>query len=254
MMPWARFDDHFPVNRKVEGLTDTAFRLHVSAIIWCVRNLMDGVVPEGDLELVTARVRAPARFSTELVRRGLWHEAGYECGSDNCPPSGPDGWVIHDYFEFQPTKEQELAKKASNAERQRQWRERNALHGLNNGSSNGVTNRSSNSPPSRPVSKESSSNSLTGDDVAAFDEFWAVYPRRKAKDAARKAYTAALKRGGHEEILAGAVAYRDECRGDRRAEQYIAHASTWLNQGRWKDHLEQQQHLFDDRPRSFLEN
>lgn len=237
-MPWVRFDDHFPLNRKVDGLSDTAFRLHVSAIFWCARNLTDGVVPEEDLEIVTARVRAPARFSTELVRRGLWHEAGFQCDSEECPPPGPNGWVIHDYWEYQPSKARVVADRAANAERQKNWRERNALHEPNNGSSNGVSNGGSNKTPSRPVPKESSTNSLTADQAAEFDEFWTVYPRRKAKDAARKAYASALKRGAHEEILEGAVAYRDECQREQRAEQYIAHASTWLNQGRWKDHLE----------------
>jgi len=243
-MPWVRFDDHFPVNRKVDGLSDTAFRLHVSAIFWCARNLTDGVVPEEDLELVTARVRAPARFSTELVRRGLWHEAGYDCGSATCPPPGTNGWVIHDYWEFQPSKDRVLADRASSAERQQRWRERNALHGPNNGGSNGVTNGGSNSAPSRPVPKEKKTprNGVT-DALPVpeqFDEFWTVYPRKKAKEAARKAYLAALKRGaGHEEILDGAVAYRDECERERREERFVAHASTWLNQGRWKDHLEE---------------
>jgi len=121
LMPWVRFDDHFPANRKVDGLSDTAFRLHVSAIFWCARNLTDGVVPEGDLELVTARVRAPARFATQLVERGLWHEAGHACGSSNCPVPGPDGWVIHDYLEYQPGKDAVTRQRKAKAERQARW-------------------------------------------------------------------------------------------------------------------------------------
>lgn len=120
-MPWVRFDDAFPVHRKVDGLSDTAFRLHVSAIFWCARNLTDGAVPEEDLELVTARVRAPARFATELVRRGLWHEAGHECDSPHCPPAVKSGWVIHDYLEFQPSKEKVAVQRVAKAERQARW-------------------------------------------------------------------------------------------------------------------------------------
>lgn len=132
-MPWVRFDDVFPINRKVDGLSDAAFRLHVSAIFWCARNLTDGFVPEGDLELVSARVRTPTRFAAELVDRGLWieHETG---------------WQIKDYLDFQPSKEQVLEDRKKAAERQRKWRDakRNTV---SNGSSNGV----SNAAPPRPA-------------------------------------------------------------------------------------------------------
>ena len=53
-MPWVRFDDQYPIHRKVAGLSDTAFRLHSAAIFWCVRNGTDGFVPEEDLDLVAS--------------------------------------------------------------------------------------------------------------------------------------------------------------------------------------------------------
>lgn len=148
-MPWVRFDDTFPVHRKVDGLSDTAFRLHVSAIFWCARNLTDGAVPEEDLELVTARVRAPARFATELVRRGLWHKQGHDC--PECPQIA-GSWVIHGYLEFQPSKEKVLAERRGSAERQRAWRDRHKEL-PDNASSNGVSNSGTNAAPSRPVPK-----------------------------------------------------------------------------------------------------
>lgn len=132
-MPWVRFDDTFPINRKVDGLSDAAFRLHVSAIFWCARNLTDGFVPEDDLELVCARVRTPARFAAQLVDRKLWHER-------------PGGWQIKDYLDYQPSKEKVLEDREKSAERQRKWREshRNAV---SNDSSNMVTNTT----PPRPA-------------------------------------------------------------------------------------------------------
>lgn len=107
-MTWVRFDDQFPIHRKVAGLTDAAFRLHVSAIPWCSRNLTDGVVPTGDLDDVCARVRTPQRFAAELVGRGLWHDAGEECGSEHCSAPSDEGWVIHDYLGFQPSRSKVL--------------------------------------------------------------------------------------------------------------------------------------------------
>lgn len=161
-MPWVRFDDQFPINRKVTRLSDAAFRLHVSAVFWCARNLTDGAVPEEDLEDVSARVRTPGRFVPELLDRGLWHEVGTECSSPNCPAdphnavtapvTADKGWVIHDYFEYQPSKEQVLADRAGSAERQKRWRERQKqAEQARNAVSNGASNGGSNAAPSRPV-------------------------------------------------------------------------------------------------------
>jgi hypothetical protein len=145
-MPWVRFDDTFPTHRKVDGLSDAAFRLHVSAIFWCARNLTDGVVPEEDLDLVTARVRTPARFTAELVGRGLWHGSGHAC--PDCPDVA-SGWVIHGYLEFQPSKEKVLVDRRSSADRQKAWRDRHSQSNRN-GSSNAVSNGPSNPAPTRP--------------------------------------------------------------------------------------------------------
>lgn len=135
-MPWVRFDDMFPINRKVDGLTGDAFRLHVSAIFWCARNLTDGFVPESDLELVTARVKGVRKHAHELVERDLWI-------------TRPGGWLINDYLEFQPSKEKVLADREAAAERQRRWREKRLSNGDNG--RNGVTNNGSHATPPRPA-------------------------------------------------------------------------------------------------------
>ena len=147
-MPWVRFDDQFTIHRKVDGLSDAAFRLHASAIFWSARNLTDGFVSREDLDGVTARVRTPARFAAECVRRGVWHDAREQCLSEKCPgPVYGDGWVIHDYWEYQFTKEQVVRARDASAKRQAKWR------ASRNGSSNGVTNGVSASSPSRPPLK-----------------------------------------------------------------------------------------------------
>jgi hypothetical protein len=65
-----------------------------------------------------------------------------------------------------------------------------------------------------------------------FDAFWAVYPRREAKAAARKAFSKAVKTVDPDEIIAGAIRYRSD---PNREDQYTAHAATWLNAERWTD-------------------
>jgi hypothetical protein len=148
-MPWVRFDDQFPIHRKVDRLTDAAYRLHTSAIFWCARNLTDGFVSEEDLDGVTARVRTPPRFAAECVKRDVWHHARQPCPSEKCPgPVDNDGWVIHDYWEYQPSKAQVMKDREATARRQANWRARR------NGSSNGVTDDVTNAAPSRPAPKE----------------------------------------------------------------------------------------------------
>ena len=58
------------------------------------------------------------------------------------------------------------------------------------------------------------------------------YPRRVGKLAAMKAYQKALTVATAAEILAGVEEYLKHLPEDV---QFIAHAATWLNQGRWMD-------------------
>jgi len=74
------------------------------------------------------------------------------------------------------------------------------------------------------------------DDGEAFDRFWAAYPRRVAKEAARKAYGKAIERGATDAaLLAGAQRYAAE-RKDQDP-KYTKHPATWLNGGCWEDEL-----------------
>lgn len=67
----------------------------------------------------------------------------------------------------------------------------------------------------------------------AFDEFWAIYPRKAGKQAALKAFEKAYAAlGDFETIILGAKRYRDD---PNRHAAYTAHAATWLNAGRWDD-------------------
>jgi hypothetical protein len=154
-MPWVRFDDQFPIHRKVDGMSDAAYRLHTSAIFWSARNLTDGFVSREDLDGVTARVRTPARFAAECVRRGVWHLAGQDCPSLKCPaPVDKPGWVIHDYWVYQPTKEQVVKEREAAAKRQAKWRAaRNGAGQPRNAVSNGVSNAVSSPSPPRPERK-----------------------------------------------------------------------------------------------------
>lgn len=72
-----------------------------------------------------------------------------------------------------------------------------------------------------------------------FDDFWAVYPRRVGKGEARKCYDRRIRSGTSEEaLLAGAQRYAAwVAAGGVEAMRFVAHPSTWLNQGREADDL-----------------
>ena len=71
------------------------------------------------------------------------------------------------------------------------------------------------------------------DEPEGFAEWYAVYPRHVARDAAAAAYGRAVKRVSAEVLLAGARRYRAECAGTEA--HYVAHPASWLNAGRWAD-------------------
>jgi hypothetical protein len=69
---------------------------------------------------------------------------------------------------------------------------------------------------------------------AAFRRFMAVYPKRVAKLAARKAFATAIKQGADPEaIIAVAARYATERAGQDA--RYTKHPTTWLNGGCWED-------------------
>ncbi|WHX19804.1 hypothetical protein QFW82_23535 [Streptomyces malaysiensis subsp. malaysiensis] len=74
---------------------------------------------------------------------------------------------------------------------------------------------------------------------AAFDAFWQAYPRKIAKGAARRAWSAALKRGADPTaITAAAARHADHWRRLGTNPQYIPYPATWLNGERYDDALE----------------
>ena len=68
---------------------------------------------------------------------------------------------------------------------------------------------------------------------AAFEAWYAAYPLRKGKGDAERKWALAVKRGATpEELLAGAVRYRDD---PTRDPAYTLHPKTWLHGGHWAD-------------------
>lgn len=108
-MAWAKIDDQMHRRRKVRGLSDAAWRLYVSAIIDACAEGSDGVLEGWALrELLPSHHEDHVRA---LLARGLLHDAP-TCASQTClssqglPIAGTDLYVIHDFGQWQMTREE----------------------------------------------------------------------------------------------------------------------------------------------------
>lgn len=80
--------------------------------------------------------------------------------------------------------------------------------------------------------KKSSTSELTD----RFDSLWLMYPNKKGKENAAKAYKKAIKEGvTDDQIKTGIKNYLQEISVKNTPKTYIAHGSTWFSQRRWND-------------------
>lgn len=94
--PYFTLTNEYPRHRKIRGLSDKAFRLHVTLIALCNEDRNDGLVLKGDLNMLGAKA------GKELLDAGLVHEH-------------PQGFQMHDYLDHQKSAaqiEELISKKA----------------------------------------------------------------------------------------------------------------------------------------------
>lgn len=65
-----------------------------------------------------------------------------------------------------------------------------------------------------------------------FERFWSEYPIRRDKGKALNAWKRATQRAANDEIIAGAVRYRND---PNRLDQFTKYAEGWLNGNGWED-------------------
>ena len=111
-MPWVRLDEEFARHPKVLAAGPLGMAMQVAALCYCNSYLTDGFVPRSvvsgllDLEGLGMRMWNGELFGggedanwklvvSDLLDAGLWDEV-------------PGGYRIHDYHEYQPSKEQVL--------------------------------------------------------------------------------------------------------------------------------------------------
>ena len=94
--------------------------------------------------------------------------------------------------------------------------------------------------PSLPLGKDGmgrESKKTSSKPVASteFDAFWKDYPRKVNKGTAKKAFEKALKQTDLQTIMAGLETLRIQVAG--KGQEFIPHASSWLNGERWTDEV-----------------
>lgn len=119
-MPWVRLDEGFPRHPKIAAAGPLGMALQVAALCYCNEYLTDGFIPTGvartllDLdgiamhmwqgEMIGGGQDATADLVIQdVVQAGLWKKV-------------KNGWKIHDYHDYQPTKTQVLEMRKQRAE------------------------------------------------------------------------------------------------------------------------------------------
>ena len=108
-MAWFKLDDSTYDHPKIVQLSDGAFRLWIKAGIYSARHLTDGMVTPATLRVLQAR----QRHCDELWSAGLWE------------PVTDGGYRIHDWHDYQPTREDVMRKRELARQRIARWRENN---------------------------------------------------------------------------------------------------------------------------------
>ena len=112
-MTWVKIDDSFPNHPKIVGLTDKAFRIHISGLCYCGTYLTDGFVP---MTIAARFANEDMQYIVELTQAGLWREAPQD-----------NGFHIHDYLAHQTSKTQVEEKRQTVRERQKRYRDKHRV-------------------------------------------------------------------------------------------------------------------------------
>lgn len=123
MATWVKIDDGFPDHPKIVGLSDLAFRVHISGLCYAGRYLTDGFVP---MSIASRLANGDMATIAELSSVGLWLD-----DVEN------NGFRIHDYLAHQTSKSEVEQKRSLTRERQKRYRERHKTQENTNAESEG---------------------------------------------------------------------------------------------------------------------
>lgn len=111
-MGWVKLDDGFFLNAKALAAGRDGRDVYLASLCWSSQQLTDGIVPAHTLPIIGALcgVTDIDQAASRLVDVGLWE-------------NHVDGWIIHDYLDWQQSKEDREEWLRRDRERKRRARE-----------------------------------------------------------------------------------------------------------------------------------
>jgi hypothetical protein len=227
---WLRIDDRVRTHPKIAEAGPAAAWLWFCGICYCREHLTDGVIPRSVVSSLAMNLPLPLKHAERLVAVGLWHET-----------ENGNGYTVHDFLDWNPSRADVDANRKADLERKRKHggvrldseRIPSGFQTTPSRASAGAPARALDQLSGSGVSSEESARET--DDFAAF---WAAYPRRVGKDAARKAFDRRRADVTLEAVLAALVLQKCSQQWQRDGGRYVPHPATWLNQGRWQDEVD----------------
>lgn len=269
-MPWAKIDDGWGDHPKFAKVGPIGQLIHVRAINYCAHYLTDGLLSIATLRKIIASsvqglwVQNGHRKSCKASQVD-WIAKLVNARLLDPVPDDATQYCVHDFCLFNPTRDAWTTKNKQHHERalraaEARWNKE--LAKLEHASSNATSMLRSSVPydaPTRPVPKvlettpvdktnpdpptwrgpgeaSEAHASLGQGSPPSFDDFWAIYPRKVGKGAARKAWARCKgEENFRRAILAAVVAQTVWLEWRREHGRFIPNPATWLNQERWLD-------------------
>jgi hypothetical protein len=219
-----------------EDLDPAHVGLWVLALGYCSRNLTDGHVSARRL----AKLGGTDDIVTALVGAGRLH--GPDHGCKDCPEVPAGALYVHGYLDHQRSREhvEEVSAKRAEAGR-RGGRARHAQAAdLQEKQSAKQAGSKTQAEETHRQSTETKNNTRSREAAAVaadFETWWAMYPRKVGKAAAAKAYAKARREVEAVVLVDGLANATQVWRATGTEPQFIPHAATWLNAGRWADEV-----------------
>lgn len=110
-MAWARIDDGFVDHPKILQIWNRcpgAIGLHVRAIAYCSKHLTDGYIPAVAVASLSPVQSERDEQIEALIDGGAWYR-----------DEGSETFVIHDFLDYQPTREEVADRRQKDRERKR---------------------------------------------------------------------------------------------------------------------------------------
>ena len=231
-MTWGKLDDGMAFHPKIVAAGNAAVGAWARMISWCSQPLTDGRVPAARALVISNG--GPAVIETLVAARLLDETEG--------------GYAVHDYLDYNPSREQVLAERAKWKKRQVSARD-TQRDTTRDTTSDAPRDTSSPVPVPVPVPGSRSQDNHTSSpaanrpgDPADFEaRFYRHYPRRQAGAAGAKAWaklSEADRLAAIDDVVARSRATRDPqwVQGtDREGRSVIPLPASYLNGRRWTD-------------------